>query len=59
MFTFKYYELYRNSKDLVQYRAMLLEHALRYGIKPTEREFKTTPKTVRKWLERRKAAENQ
>jgi len=55
MFTFNYYELYRNSKDPVQYRGMLVEYALKYGIKPTAREFKTTPKTVRKWVERYKA----
>ena len=55
MFTFKYYELYRNSKDPVQYRCILVEYALKYGIKPTAREFKTTPKTVRKWVERFKA----
>jgi hypothetical protein len=50
MFTFKYYELYRNSKDPVQYRGLLVEYALKHGIKPTAREFKTTPKTVRKWV---------
>ncbi len=55
MFAFNYYELYRNSKDPVQYRGMLVEYALKHGIKPTAREFKTTPKTVRKWVERFKA----
>ena len=39
-----YYELYRNSKDPVQYRGMLVEYALKHGIKPTAQEFKTTPK---------------
>ena len=34
MFTFNYHELYRNSKDPVQYRGMLVEYALKYEVSP-------------------------
>jgi len=35
MFTFNYYALYRNSKAPGQHRRMLVEYALKYGIKST------------------------
>jgi transposase len=49
---YSYYELYRNSKDPVQYRAEIVREAQKHGIKRTARKFKTTPKTVRKWIRR-------
>jgi transposase-like protein len=49
---YTYYELYRNSKNPSQYRERMVRHALMNGIKPTAREFQTTPKTVRKWVQR-------
>jgi transposase len=39
-------------KDVKVYRLQLVQHALKYGIKPTARAYKTTPKTVRKWVKR-------
>ena len=49
---FTYYEVYRISKDRVRYRAEIVKHAQKHGIKPTARVFQTTPKTVRKWMRR-------
>lgn len=49
---YTYYEFYRNSKDPVQYRVEIVREAQEYGIKPTARKFRTTPKTVRKWVQR-------
>ncbi|HID04120.1 MAG TPA: transposase, partial [Desulfobacterales bacterium] len=49
---YSYYQLYRNSKDPVQYRVEIVKEAQKHGIKPTARAFRTTPKTVRKWVQR-------
>lgn len=49
---YSYYELYRNSKDHVRYRVDMVKYAQKYGIKPTAQKFQTTPKTVRKWVQR-------
>lgn len=49
---YSYYELYLNSKDPIKYRVEIVKEALQHGIKPTARKFKTTVKTVRKWVQR-------
>jgi hypothetical protein len=52
MITVSYYELYRNSKNMYDYRRRMVRYAIKYGNKPAAREFSTTPKTVRKWVKR-------
>jgi transposase len=42
----------RESKDPKYLRLELVRYAKEHGVKPTAREFSTTPKTVRKWLSR-------
>ena len=49
---YSYYDLYRNSNNPVPYRMDIVRYAKKHGIKPAAREFKTTPKTVRKWIQR-------
>jgi len=49
---YAYYDLYRNCKDPIPYRIELVKFALTHGIKPSARKFKTTVKTVRKWVRR-------
>ena len=41
-----------NKADKFDLRLRMVKHALAYGVKPTARLFNTTPKTVRKWLNR-------
>jgi transposase-like protein len=41
-----------DKSDKFDLRLRIVKHALEYGVKPTARLFNTTPKTVRKWLER-------
>ena len=41
-----------NKADKFDLRLRIIKHAIANGIKPTARIFETTPKTVRKWLER-------
>lgn len=48
----KYYTHVRLQDDLRSIRYHMIQYALRNGIKPTARMFNTTPKTVRKWLNR-------
>ena len=52
MITMNYYEFYKISKDMYQIRLDMVQSALKIGIKPTARAFETTPKTVRKWVNR-------
>lgn len=47
-----YYTLLRNCKDGVFLREKMVLYALSHGVKPAARHFKTTPKTIRKWLNR-------
>ncbi len=49
---YKYYELYKNSKDPIPLRITIVREAKKIGIKPTARKCKTSPKTVRKWVKR-------
>ncbi|TCW60819.1 helix-turn-helix domain-containing protein [Treponema sp. J25] len=55
MYEKKYYEFIQISKDRYAARLELVEAALKYGIKPTAREYGTTVKTVRKWVRRYEA----
>ena len=50
-----YNEICKNSKDKSLIRKTLVESAGKIGVKPTAREFSTTPKTVRKWMKRLKS----
>lgn len=47
-----YYTLMRESKDNRYLRLRMVQRAQKMGIKPTAVLFGTTPKTVRKWLQR-------
>ena len=49
-----YQELMKIIKDKNYIRFRMVEYALGHGIKKTAREFHTTPKTVRKWVNRYK-----
>jgi transposase len=42
----------RESKEPTQLRFELVRYARKHGVKPAARQFRTTPKTVRKWLAR-------
>ncbi len=55
MYTKKYYDFIRISKDRYEARLELVEAALEYGIKPTARKYRTTVKTVRKGVRRYEA----
>ena len=48
----EYYTMIRKSKEKTYFRYRLVLYAKEHGNKPAAREFKTTPKTVRKWLHR-------
>ena len=41
-----------NKADKFDLRLRMVKYAVVYGVKPTARAFDTTPKTVRKWLNR-------
>src|SRR4030067_1396889 len=43
-----------NKADQFDLRLRIARQGLAYGVKPTARLFTTTPKTVRKWLNRYK-----
>ncbi len=42
----------RQSKEPKQFRYLMATSAIDFGVKPTARDFNTTPKTVRKWRDR-------
>ena len=48
----KYYTNMRQSKDPRYLRLEMVRYAKDHGVKPAARAFNTTPKTVRKWLNR-------
>jgi len=52
MCPYLYYEIMRKSKDPSYIRYQMVLSAKELGIKPTARLFRTTAKTVRKWLRR-------
>ena len=47
-----YFEAYRDKKNIEKLRLRMVEYALEHGIKPAAREFNTTVKTVKKWVQR-------
>jgi len=49
-----YYQIMRNSIDKKITRYQVVAYAEENGIKPTARVFKTTPNTVRRWINRHK-----
>jgi len=52
LYPIPYYDIMRNCKDQKQIRFKMVIYARDYGVKPAARMFNTTPKTVRKWLNR-------
>lgn len=52
MCPYKYYHIMRHSKDKKHWRYQMVQKALEIGIKPTAREFRTSPSVVRKWRDR-------
>lgn len=49
---YAYYTVMRQSQDPKMLRLRLVLHAKEHGVKPAAAAFKTTPRTVRKWLGR-------
>ena len=47
-----YFNMITSSNKNFAFRKEMVIFAGKYGIKPAARRFQTTPKTVRKWLER-------
>ena len=52
MCPYPWYHIMRISKDKKQQRYQMTIYALEHGMKPTARLFATTPKTVRRWVNR-------
>ena len=52
MCPYEYYTIMRQSKDPRYIRFKMVMEARKNGVKPTARLFRTSPRTVRKWLER-------
>ena len=49
---YKYYDMYKNSKQPEKLRIEMIEYAKANGISKAAREFNTTRNTVKKWLRR-------
>lgn len=49
---YTYYTVMRQSQDPKTLRLRMAFYARDHGVKPTARAFKSTPKTVRKWMNR-------
>lgn len=47
-----YYEVYQNKGQITDVRRAMVKYAMKNGVKPTARKFKTTVKTVKAWLKR-------
>lgn len=48
----KYYEYYKDCKDISKTRLEMVKYALNCGIKPSARKFGVTVKIVKKWINR-------
>jgi|GEM_PF-2029301 len=48
----KYYDYYKNCKDISKTRFDMVNLAKKIGYKPTARKFQTTVKIVKKWVKR-------
>ena len=53
-----YYNYYKNCKSPLQIRSEMVEMTKKIGIKPTAKKFKTTVKTVKKWLKKVNQSKN-
>ena len=54
-----YFVIYKEKKNILKVRRAMVNYALEHGMKPAAREFKTTVKTVKKWVKRfREDSEN-
>lgn len=49
---YNYYDLYKQCKDSFFIRLEMVKYEREYGVVATAQEFKTTNKTVRKWVKR-------
>lgn len=47
-----YYQIMRICKDKKHFRYQMVQRALKHGIKPTAREYNTSPQVTRKWVKR-------
>ena len=52
MCPYNYYTTMRETRDHKILRLRMVQDAQRFGVKPTAARYRTTPKTVRKWLRR-------
>ena len=52
MCPYQYYQIMRQSKDKKHWRYQMVQQCLKNGIKPTAREFNTSPPVVRLWRDR-------
>ena len=52
MYGIHYYQIIKKSKDSFYLRLQLVKYATKNGIKAAAREFKTTVKTVKKWVKK-------
>jgi len=52
MCPYQYYHVMRQSKDKKHWRYQMVQQALKNGVKPTAREFNTSPPVVRMWRDR-------
>lgn len=52
MCPYQYYHIMRQSKDKKHWRYQMVQQALKKGVKPTAREFNTSPPVVRMWRDR-------
>lgn len=48
----KYYQIIKNMSNKFNFRFSMVQYALQNGISEAAREYKTTRKTVRKWVQR-------
>lgn len=48
----KYYDYYKNCKDISKIRFEMVNLAKKIGYKPTAKKFQTTVKIVKKWVKR-------
>lgn len=52
MCPYQYYDIMRQCKDAKQLRLKMVLYAQQHGVKPAAQAFRTTVKTIRKWLYR-------
>ena len=52
MCPYPYYQIMRQSKDKKHWRYQMIQQCFKHGIKPTARQFNTSPQVVRFWRNR-------